>query len=190
MKPRSLYRNYVDNMMTLRFCYGRRSAMMCPVADKGVGGRRCGLFRNCCCASAASCPGRVPWASARAKSRIKTQSILFRSRSTSTWFRFLPQLHQGAEDTAQPLVPRGRTWSGHPRLQIWLYRRRMPTDQVRGLKAHGTCPATGIVGCVQRAANNLLSSTGQPWHKACPRTARSADPGRAWTIKGSPGALI
>jgi hypothetical protein len=37
-------------------------------------GRRCGLFRNCCCAPAASCPGRVPWASARASAQTQTQA--------------------------------------------------------------------------------------------------------------------
>src|SRR6266851_7589239 len=39
----------------------------------------------------------------------------------------------------------------------------MPTDQVRGLRAHGPSPAKGISGCIERATNNRFRSTGQPW---------------------------
>jgi hypothetical protein len=39
----------------------------------------------------------------------------------------------------------------------------MPTDEVRGLKAHGSSPATGIFGCLRIVADNRFPSTGQPW---------------------------
>jgi hypothetical protein len=53
----------------------------------------------------------------------------------------------------------------------------MPTDQVRGLKAHGSSPATGIFatgifGCECIVADNRFPSTGQPWKTARCNAAR------------------
>jgi len=62
--------------------------------------------------------------------------------------------------------PLARARPGHPRLgaatisppKTW-----MPTDLVRGLKAHGQSPATGILsGCTGSWARNSLGFPGQP----------------------------
>jgi hypothetical protein len=42
----------------------------------------------------------------------------------------------------------------------------MPTDQVRGLKAHGSSPAKGISGCVWIIVNNRFPQPDSRW--ACP----------------------
>ncbi len=57
------------------------------------------------------------------------------------------------------------------------------TDQVSGLKAHGLSPAKGISGCIDRATNNRLRSTGQAWARpGHPRAVSSGRPG----LRGCP----
>ena len=60
----------------------------------------------------------------------------------------------------------------------------MPTDQVRGLKAHGSSPATGVRSCLGFITDNHVA---EPDSRAPERGIRPAERGRPAEMAGHYG---